>query len=452
MFRQISSMSNEDIENEIFELNNLLELSGKVNVDVMLQKKVNLEILEKYNLTLTPNGEFFHRNFKGFLPQILEKMYDDRTVYKKKMIEAQKEYQTATDEKNKRDINDRISRYKNLQLAKKVSLNSAYGALGSQYFRFYDIRLALAITLSGQLSIRWIENDINRFMNNILKTDKKDYVIASDTDSIYLHLGPIVKSVFNKMPEANKIIDFMDRVCEDKLQPFIDKSYQNLADYVHAYDQKMKMKREVLADKAIWTAKKRYILNVYNSEGVAYKEPSIKIQGLEAVKSSTPSACREKIKTALKIIINKSEGDLHRFIEDFRNEFKQLSPEDIAFPRGMNGLGQYADSKKIYSKGTPIHVRGSLIYNHFIKEKKLEKRYELIVEGEKIKFIYLKEPNVFKSDVISFVNRIPKEFDLSNVIDYDTQFEKSFVEPLRIILECIGWKTEKISTLDAFFT
>ena len=425
---------------------------SQINVDSLLKQKVDLSSLKGTKITITPNGQFFRTDKQGFLPEIMEKMYNDRTVYKKKMIEAQKEYQAATDESVKKEINNRIARYKNLQLAKKVSLNSAYGALGSQYFRFYDIRLALAITLSGQLSIRWIENRINAYMNNLLKTDQKDYVIASDTDSIYLHLGKIVSKIMNDVSDPKKVIDFMDRVCEDRLQPYIDTSYQILADYVNAYAQKMKMKREALADKAIWTAKKRYILNVYNSEGVVYAEPSIKIQGLEAIKSSTPSACRDKIKTALNIILNKQESDLHIFIENFRNEFKTLPAEEIAFPRSMNGLHQYADKVKIYSKGTPIHVRGALIFNHSIKTKKLEKRYELITDGEKVKFIYLKEPNIFHSDVISFLNRVPKEFDLHKVIDYDTQFDKSFVEPIRIILECIGWKTEKRNTLEAFFT
>jgi DNA polymerase elongation subunit (family B) len=243
----------------------------------------------------------------------------------------------------------------------------------------------------------------------------------------------------------------MDKVCEEKLQPYIDNSYQELADYVKAYSQKMKMKREVLADKAIWTAKKRYILNVYNSEGVQFEEPQIKIQGLEAIKSSTPAACREKIKTALNIILKGTESELHDFISDFKEEFKTLPIEEISFPRSVNGIKTYGNEKTIWTKGTPIHVRGALVYNHMIEHMKLTKSHQLIQEGEKIKFCYLKEPNVFKTDVISFVNRIPKEFNLNNYIDYNLQFEKSFIDPLTIILEKINWKTEKQNSLEDFF-
>jgi DNA polymerase elongation subunit (family B) len=367
------------------------------------------------------------------------------------MIEAQKNYEKETNPEKKKEYAHQISRYKNLQLAKKVGLNSAYGAMGNQYFRFFDVRIAEGITLAGQLSIRWIENNINEYMNKLLKTDK-DYVIASDTDSIYLNLSSLVDSVFQSGEETKKIISFMDKVCEDKIQPFIDKSYQELADYVHAYSQKMQMKREALADKAIWTAKKRYILNVYNSEGVQFAEPQIKIQGLEAIKSSTPSACREKIKEALNIILQGTEPELHDYIEKFRNEFKTFPVEEISFPRSINGLRTYGDSKTIWSKGTPIHVRGALMYNYMIDQMNLSKLYPKIQEGEKIKFIYLKEPNTFKTDVISFVSRVPKEFEIETKIDYNLQFEKSFIDPLSMILNIINWRTEKVNSLEDFFS
>lgn len=425
-------------------------ISNGVNVEKLLNKQVDLSKLN--GVCLTPNGQFFKTDKQGFLPGILEKMYNDRTAYKKKMLEAKQNYENATNEDAKKEYGDLISRYNNLQLTKKECLNSAYGALGSEYFRFFDIRQAEGITLAGQLSIRWIENKINQYMNKILETKDIDYVIASDTDSIYLRLGEVVnKFGFNRLENTTKTIGIMDTMCEQKIQPFIDKSYQELAEYVKAYAQKMKMKREVLADKAIWTAKKRYILNVHNSEGVQYAEPHMKIQGLEAIKSSTPAACREKIKEALNIILKGSESELQDYIADFKKQFRKMDVEDISFPRSVNGLTTYADSKMIWSKGTPIHVRGALIYNHMIDQMGLQKTAQKIQEGEKIKFIYLKEPNIFKTDVISFVNRMPKEFKVEQFIDYELQFEKSFVDPLVIILDKIGWKAEKISSLEDFF-
>jgi DNA polymerase elongation subunit (family B) len=322
--------------------------------------------------------------------------------------------------------------------------------MGSQYFRFYDLRMALAVTQAGQLSIRWIENKLNAYMNKVLKTEE-DYVIASDTDSIYLNLGPLVRSVFKETSNAQKVISFMDKICEDKIQPYIDDSYQELSDYVHGYQQKMQMKREALADKGIWTAKKRYILNVYNNEGVQYNEPKMKVMGLEMVKSSTPSAVREKMKEVIQLMMSGTEKDVQVFITNFRKEFKTLPVEDISFPRGLNGLHEYADSVTLYKKGTPIHVKGAIIYNMYLKEKKLTKKYPLIQNGEKVKFVWLKSPNPLKDTVISFPNRLPKEFDMQDYIDYELQFEKSFLDPVKVVLDCMKWSHEEKSTLESFF-
>ena len=423
-------------------------LSQGVSVDKLLKRQVDISSLE--NATLTPNGQFFRTDIQGFLPKMMEDMYEDRKKFKKMMIQAKKDYEAETDNSKKYEIEKRIARFNNLQLAKKVSLNSAYGALGSQYFRFYDLRMALGVTTAGQFSIRWIESKINGYMNSLLKTNK-DYVIASDTDSIYLRLGELVNKVYGvddvvSMPKS-KVIEFMDRVCEEKIQPFIDKSYEELAEYVHAYAQKMQMKREALADKGIWTAKKRYIMHVYNNEGVQYTEPDMKVMGLEMIKSSTPAPVREKMKQALQIMMKGSESDMHTFIDTFRTEFKKLNVEDISFPRGINGLKEYGNKTTIYSKGTPIHVRGALLYNKYLEEKGLSKKYPLIQEGEKIKFTYLKTPNTFKENVVSFPGRLPPEFGLQDCIDYNMQFDKTFLEPIKVILDCMDWTTERTNSL-----
>ena len=423
-------------------------LSQNVNVDTLLKKQINID--DGLNAAITPNGQFFKTDIQGFLPKMMEEMYQDRKKFKKLMLKYKQDYENEKDPTKKQEIENLVARYNNLQLAKKVSLNSAYGAMGSQYFRFYDLRMALAVTLAGQLSIRWIEGKLNEYLNKLLKTNK-DYVIASDTDSIYLDLSQLVGTVFKSPSETSKIISFMDKVCEDKIQPFIDKSYQELADYTHAHSQKMIMKREVLANKGFWTAKKRYVLNVYNSEGVQYEEPDMKVMGLEIVKSSTPYVIREKMKGVVKLILNTDEETVQEFILNYKEQFKKLSAEEIAFPRGLNGLRTYSDAVSLYKKGTPIHVRGAIIYNHYLKQKELTNRYPLIQEGEKLKFVYLKTPNPFKEDIISFPIRLPKEFELDDYIDYEKQFSKSFTEPIRVIVESIGWKIEKGNNLESFF-
>jgi DNA polymerase elongation subunit (family B) len=417
---------------------------NRVNVENMLNEKSDLSDLD--GRTITPNGAQFRTDKRGFLPELMDTLYQERVIYKKKMLEAQKMYQQTGDKKYEFEI----AKNHNIQLARKIALNSAYGAIGNQYFRYFDVRHAEGITMAGQLTIRWIERDVNEFLNKLLKTKSVTYVVASDTDSIYIRLGEVVDKIFKDKSDTRKIVKVMDRFCEETIQPQIDKSFDKLAKYVNAYEQKMIMKREVIANKGIWTAKKRYILNVYNDEGVELKQPKLKIMGIEAVKSSTPAPCRAKIKEALNIIMNDDEDTLIKFIENFRKEFKSLPPHEIAFPRSCNNLKKYSSTTTIYQKSTPMHVRGALLYNNLLKKNKL-KKYETVQEGDKIKFIKLKEPNSLREDVISFISVLPKEFDLHKYIDYDSQFDKSFLEPLRFIVNAIDWSFERQSTLDDFF-
>ena len=416
------------------------------SVNKILNGEVNFELYKNY--AVCPNGAMFRKDIRGFLPELMEKMYGDRVIFKKKMLAAKQEYEKTPT----KALEKEIARCNNIQMAKKISLNSAYGAIGNQYFRYYKLANAEAITLSGQVSIRWIENKMNEYLNNLLKTEAEDYVIASDTDSIYLNLGPLVTKFFSsKSNDKTAIVSILDKICEDKLEPFIERSYQELADYVSAYDQKMQMKRENIADRGIWTAKKRYILNVWNSEGVQYTEPKLKMMGIEAVKSSTPSPCRKMIKDALKLIMEGTEDDVIDFIEKSRKEFKKLPPEQIAFPRSASDVQKYKSTSSIYAKGTPIHVRGALLFNHYIKENKLTNKYSLIQNGEKIKFCYLKKPNIIHENIISFIQDFPRELNLDKYIDYDLQFEKAFLEPLKAILDAIGWSVEKTVNLESFF-
>ena len=418
-----------------------------VTVDKILSEEITFEMYK--DNAVCANGAMYRKDVRGFLPELMEKIYEDRTIYKKKMLEAKQQY-----EKTKtKQLEKEIARCNNIQMARKIQLNSAYGAIGNQYFRYYKLANAEAITLSGQVSIRWIEDRMNRYLNKILKTEDVDYVIASDTDSIYLNLGPLVQTVFKGREENDqRIVSFLNKVCEVEFEKYISDSYQTLATYVNAYDQKMFMKRENIANRGIWTAKKRYILNVWDSEGVRYEEPKLKMMGIEAVKSSTPAPCRKMIKDALKLMMNGTEEDVIDFIDKSRKEFKSLPPEDISFPRTVSDVKKYYSYTTIYVKGTPIHCRGALLFNHYVNKKKLTNKYSLIQNGEKIKFCYLKKPNIIQENVISFIQDFPKELDLEKYVDYDLQFEKSFVEPLKAILDAIGWNVEKTVNLELFFT
>jgi len=422
------------------------ERHPSATVEKILNEELTFEMYK--DNAVCANGAMYRKDVRGFLPELMEKIYKDRTIYKKKMLTAKQDYEKTPT----KALEKEIARCNNIQMARKIQLNSAYGAIGNQYFRYYKLANAEAITLSGQVSIRWIENRMNGYLNKILQTEGEDYVIASDTDSIYLNMGPLVtKFLSNKSDDKTAVVSLLDKICQDKLEPFIEQSYQDLADYVSAYEQKMIMKRENIAERGIWTAKKRYILNVWNSEGVQYNEPKLKMMGIEAVKSSTPAPCRKMIKDGLKLMMNGTEDDVINFIDKCRREFKELPPESIAFPRTASDIRKYQSSSDIYIKGTPIHCRGALLFNYYIKDKKLDKKYSLINNGEKIKFIYLKKPNIIHENVISFIQDFPKELGLDMYIDHELQFEKSFVEPLKSILDAIGWKVEKTSSLESFF-
>jgi DNA polymerase elongation subunit (family B) len=420
-------------------------------IDHLLEKQVDNTKAVEGNYSMAASGQLFRKDIKGFLPEMMQERYDNRVVYKKKMLEAKQKLEKTTDKMERWKLEKDISKFGNLQMAMKISLNSAYGAMGNQYFRFFDIRIAEAITLGGQLAIRWAERVVNKHLNKVLKTVNKDYVVASDTDSLYITLDALVQKIFPDQSDTTKIINFLDRVCEEDLQKVIDKAYNDLCKYMNAYEQKMFMKRENLADKGIWTGKKRYMLNVFDSEGVRYAEPKLKIMGIEAIKSSTPTACRAKLKEAFNLIMTSDEITIQKFIKDFEVEFKNSPIEDIAFPRSVKGIEKYSHPTHIYGKGTPIHVKGTLLHNHYIKQKKLTNKYQLIQEGEKIKFINLKQPNPIRNTVIAMLNGLPKEFDLDDYIDYDVQFSKSFKEPLADILKSIGWSAEKVHNLSSFF-
>ena len=371
------------------------------------------------------------------------------------IVQSSKDYSKLSDREllsiRDQTVKD-VAKFNNFQMVRKICLNSAYGAVGNQYFRYFKLANAEAITLSGQTSIRWIEDRLNKYLNELLKTDS-DYVIAVDTDSVYLNLGPLVdKFLAKQKDDKEKVVNLLDKVCQDKLEPFIDGCYVKLADYVNAYDQKMQMKRENIADRGIWTAKKRYILNVWDSEGVRYEEPKLKIMGIEAVKSSTPAPCRKMIKDGLKVMMEGTEDEMIKFIDEARIKFNKLSVAELSFPRSISDVNKHKSHTTIYGKGCPIHVRGSLLHNHYVKERGLDNKYSLINNGDKIKFVYLKKANPIRENVISFLNDFPYELGLDKYIDYELQFNKAFLEPVKVILDSIGWNVEKVANLELFFS
>ena len=436
----------------------LADLWGKPLVDRLLVKSIDTQPAKDHNLCLAANGQFFVQDRRGFLPILMEEMYNNRKVSKKIMLEARQDIEKLKERQEqgedvKAEINElsiRATRSSTREQGLKICLNSAYGALGNQYFRFFDIRNAEAITLGGQLSIRWIENALNKFLNETLKTEDYEYIIAADTDSVYIRLSNLVEQVC-KGKDTDAIVRFLDKSCDQIITPFIEKKYEELAEYVNAYEQKMVMGREVIADRGVWTAKKRYILNVHNSEGVQYAQPKLKIMGIETSRSSTPQVVRDELKKAIKIVVQGTNDELIELVDDFKEKFMSLPPEQIAFPRSVNNLEKYHHPVSIYKKSCPVAVKGALIFNRMLRKLDLTTHYRAITEGDKIKFVYLKVPNLSGDRVISFPNALPQEFEVQDDVDYGLHFEKSFLDPLQNILESVGWTHERVASLDDFF-
>ena len=406
---------------------------------------------EKTEFGICGSGQMFSNKQQGFMPKIIEEMYDERVKIKKLMLVAKKELEAAdkSDKQNIYRIERDIARFENQQTAIKILLNSLYGALGNKYFRYFTMEIAEGITLSGQMIIRWAEKAVNDYLNKALKNQKyKDYVIAIDTDSVYVKLEDVVKAA--GVTDKAKITNFLDKLCGDALESVLSKSFDQLADQMNCYKKRLSMKREAIADRAIWTAKKRYILNVLDNEGVRYAKPKLKIMGIEAIKSSTPGTCREAFEELFQVLISGTEVETQNFIQRYREKFDQLPPQDKAFPRGVSTVKDYQSRDTIYKKGTPINSRAAILYNHMLQKNGL-KTYTPIREGDKIKYIYLYPNNPMKEDVIGFVDVLPPEFKLDKYINNDKQFEKAFLEPAKLILDAIGWKAEPVATLEDFF-
>ena len=405
------------------------------------------KVIDTEGYSMAATGQCFSKGRQGFLPRIITEYYDERKIIKKKMLASQQEME-GIDKSNKKElyrVERDISIYENQQMAIKILLNSMYGALGNQWFRYFDLRIAEAITITGQLAIQLAEKAVNIHMNKLMETDA-DYVIAIDTDSIYVNMNEIVKKFEPKNP-----VKFLDKISETSFIPVIDKMYNHLHGMTNSYVPRMVMAREAIADKGIWTAKKRYILNVHNNEGVQYAKPKMKIMGIEAIKSSTPEICRNALRDIFKVIIAGDEGDTQRAVQDFKSEFVKSTIEEISFPRGVSDIIKWQDKGTIYGKGTPIHVRGSLLYNHHITEAKLDKKYTVIKNGDKVKFCYLKLPNTIRENVISFPDYMPTELGLGKYVDYEKQFSKTFIDPIEPIFAAVGWSVEPRATLDEFF-
>lgn len=424
---------------------------------------VPTEYLQKNNETIAANMALFSKNKQGFLPAIMEQLFKERAEFKKKMLTAEKEleavesrqgqYANISDAEHKRLIEkytNEVATFNNNQQARKIILNAGYGALSNEGYRFFDVRLAEAVTYTGQLAIRWLEVAMNEHFNQVIGTVNTDYIIACDTDSMYVNCGPLLDKL--EIEEKDRL-DYLNNFCNNELQKFINQRLDELYHLCNCFAKQLHMKREIIADSAIWTAKKHYVANVWDKEGVRYKTPHLKIMGLQAIKSSIPIAARTEIKKGIEYIVRGDHEGLMKFCRESYEKFKNLPFEEFAFPRSVTDIDKWADPATIFKKGTPIHCKGALIYNHHLKLRGLDSQYPLISNGDKIKFAKCRQPNPLLTDVIAVPLLLPEEFGMRPHIDFEQQFEQIFIDPLRSLTDVLKWvivEDPAAATLDAY--
>lgn len=421
-------------------------LIAGATVEGFLNKEYDMSEAKANNVAVAVNGFAFNRRKQGFFPKLVESMFNERVTTKKKQIEAEKKFEKTKDAKYKDDA----KRYKMEQEGLKILLNSLFGASANPYFRFFSTAIAEGITMTGQYIIQQVASDIDVYLNKVCETDGLNYVFYCDTDSNYVTLNTMANKFF---PDAkgSDLIDILDTICKEKLSLVIEKSCVGIAEYQNAYKNTTEFKREIIADQAIFTVKKRYALNIWDSEGVRFAEPKLKITGMESQRSSTPAWVRGKFKEAVKICLVGTEEELQAFVKTSNEEYTTLPVEKIAFPKGVNGLDKYAHDRSIYAKGAPIHVRASLLYNYMITERKLLKKYETVKNGDKMKFTYLIEENPTRENIIGWLGILPPELDLHRFVDYTLMWEKTFLKPVESVLDAIGWSSYPKATLSVFY-
>jgi DNA polymerase elongation subunit (family B) len=413
----------------------------QITIEKVLNESLDFSRYTDY--CISPSGTLYDRTSEGMLSQLMSKYYSERKHYKKLQKEAEKEYQINPTEQLAIDI----STYNNIQLAKKIAMNSAYGVLGSPYFRYYNLANATSITHTGQVAIRCASDRINIFISELVGKSK-DRIIANDTDSMFIDFNDLVLAKCEGM-NNEQIVDYLDEYCQAIISPKISEIYDELGEYLHVYKQCLTMVRDTISSKFLITGKKRYISNVYDAEGVRYKEPKLKVVGLEVVRSSTPKCFRDKLNSAYSVIINSNNSELIEYVDRVRSDSKKLTSAEIGVARGVSDVNKYTDPySNGYIKGTPIGARSAIVYNGYILVNNLEKKYQLIKNGDKIKTVYLKMPNPIHENIIAFFGSIPPEMGLEQYVDHDLMLEKCFLTPLEGVLNVVGWELTESNTLE----
>lgn len=428
----------------------LLPWYDRIQIEDFLTGEPPTELLKKYDLSMTANGQFFRRDKQGIVPMLLMRVADLRKTAKDRMLLLKQEVKKYPDDSPEHaDIKRQIASLDSTQMAAKTFGNGLYGAMANVYFRFFDFRMAEGITSSGQYFIRHTATNVSAIIDSI--NGEPGSLVYCDTDSNFFTLAPLVDRL--GITDAATITEAIDKFFEARIAPKIQRVCDDIAQRNNCAINRLSMKREKICSSGIWVTKKRYALMVCDNEGVRYAVPEASVTGLEVKRSSTPKVCREYLKSAIDIILLKGEADLQQFVETVREEFLTLTPYQIGKPSGVNGLRKYSmKGPQIYVQSRcPRHVKAALVYNYHLDRMTLKASYPSIGEGGKARYVELKVPNPLHQEVVSFVDELPREFGVDSYIDYDKMFYLTFLKPLDRLCASCGWTTKKVNTLADFF-
>jgi len=340
--------------------------------------------------------------------------------------------------------------YKLLQEALKVICNGLYGCLGSPYFRFFNLKIAESITITGHSIIENSCESVNLYMNKLLKTDGKDFVLAMDTDSNYIDFSDLVARI---APDRSDevIVNFLDTISKVKIQPMLANSFDIFSKKTNYYESRLFMKRESICKAIFLEKKKRYILKVFDNEGVRLAIPEVKIVGLESVRSDIPEWCRKRLKQCFTMLFECNQEQMQTFIADTETEFFQLNVSKIAKPTSITDIVKYTDNVGMPVKGATAAAKGSINYNNLLIKHKLQSQFSQISNGDKIRLLPLKMPNPSNMEIIAFKEKIPVEFGIEKYVNMNILFEKNFIDPISRVLTVMGWSAIKKYNIGDFF-
>lgn len=332
------------------------------------------------------------------------------------------------------------------QHAVKILLNSLYGALGTNHFRLYNVKCAEAITKTGQTITAEAFSLFNDYLDKVTGIPK-DRIGFSDTDSAAVDMTDLVYKFHKRDDPFEDKLNTITKLCDKHFAKMLDDRFIQFAGHLNSMKNRIVMKREKIAS-AILVAKKNYVVNVYDNEGVRYATPKLSVTGLESVKASTPKFFRKKLEEGYKLCFDDDEEKIHKFVLSVHEELYNLHIDDLAGNTTVNNITLFQDGLGGYRTGTPGHVRAAIAYNNLVSASD---QYQKINNGDKVKIIQLKEPNPVKSKSICWIDKFPDDLIDPKYIDREKDYQKFFIKPFTRVLDVLSWHTEYQPNLDDLF-